>query len=186
MPVLAAAVAVVAAICLLDLLLTFGVIRRLRDHDRRLADTEPARRHRLEPGSPIGPFSATATDGQAVSTATLAPRSLVGFFSSTCEPCMEQLPRFVDFASGLPGGREQVLAVVCGSPQDAAPLATQLEPVAQVVLEEFGGELAGAFSIMAFPSMFVMDGEGTVQASGGSVDVLRSAAVAGVGVGSAR
>lgn len=182
MPVLAAAVAVFGAICLLDLLLTFGVIRRLRRHDQLLAEGGAGRRHRLEPGAPIGPFTATATDGRTVSTGALAPRSLVGFFSTTCEPCLEQLPHFVDFASGLPGGREQVLAVVCGSPQDAAQLAGRLEPVARVVLEEFGGELAGAFGIMAFPSMFVTDGEGTVQASGGNVDLLRSAAV----VGSAR
>jgi len=179
MPVLAAAVAVVAAICLLNLLLTFGVIRRLRDHDQRLAETMQSRQHRLAPGAPIGSFTATATDGQSVATAALAPQTLVGIFSSSCEPCREQLPLFVEFASGLPGGREQVLAVVCGPAQDAGPLSEQLEPVARVVIEEFGGELAEAFATMAFPSMFVTDGEGAVQSSGAAVSQLRLAAAVG-------
>jgi thiol-disulfide isomerase/thioredoxin len=182
MPVLAAAVAVVAAICLLNLLLTFGVIRRLRDHERRLAEGVQPLRHRLEPGAAIGPFTATATDGQTVSAGTLPPQTVVGFFSPGCKPCLEQLPRFIEFAADLPGGREQVLAVVCGPAEDAGPLAERLEPVARVVLEENGGELAGAFGTLAFPSVFVTDGEGTVQASGGTVDQLRLTAA----VGSAR
>ena len=179
MPVLASAVVLVGAICLLNLLLTVGVVRRLRVHDQRLAETGPAGRRRLEPGAAIGPFTATATDGHTVSAAALPPRSVVGFFSPACGPCLEQIPRFVDFASGLPGGREQVLAVVCGPAQDAAPLAGQLEPVARVVVEGTGGALAEAFATMAFPSIFVTDGEGRIRASGGTVDVLDFATVSG-------
>jgi thiol-disulfide isomerase/thioredoxin len=178
MSVLAAAVALTAAICLLNLLLTFGVVRRLREHDLRLAEGGPGRL-RLAPGSPIGPFAATATDGQPVSSAVLAPRTLVGFFSPTCPPCLEQLPLFIDFAAALPGGPEQVLAVVSGPAQDARPLAGRLEPVARVVLEESGGELAEAFAATAFPSMFVTDDEGRIRVSGGTVDSLRSAALSG-------
>lgn len=179
MPVLAAAVVLTAVICLLNLLLTFGVIRRLRDHDRRLAESGGPLRRRLDPGAQIGPFTATATDGRTVSAATLPPRSIIGFFSPTCQPCLEQMPLFADFAAGLPGGRDQALAVLCGPAQEAAPLAGQLEPVARVVLEESGGALAGAFATMAFPSIFVTDDEGRIQASGGTVDLLRAAAVSG-------
>ena len=179
MPVLAAAVAVVAAICLLNLLLMFGVIRRLREVDRRLAEAGSDRRRRLVSGSPIGSFTATATDGRAISTAALAPRTVVGFFSPACGPCLEELPRFVDFASGVSGGRDQVLAVVCGPWQDAVPLAAQLESVARVVIEETGGEVAGAFGTLAFPSIFVTDDEGKIHASGGTVDLLPYATVSG-------
>jgi hypothetical protein len=182
MSVLAALVAVTAALCLLDLLLTFGVIRRLREHERRLADIGAPPRRRLEPGSPIGPFTATTTDGALVSGATLPAGAVVAFFSPTCAPCAEQLPRFVDFAATLPGGPKQAFAVVCGDLMQADPLVAKLEPVAQVLVEDSGGPLAAAFGVFAFPTLYVVDGDGTIRANGGSVDVLR-AAVAGGEVG---
>lgn len=176
MPLLAAAVAIVAVLCLLDLLLTLGVIRRLREHERRLAEAGSAPpRRRLDPGAPVGPFSATATDGSAVSADALAPRAVVAFFSPTCAPCAEQLPRFVDLVAALPGGPGQALAVVCGDLAQAGPLVAKLEPVARVVLEEGLGPLATAFGVFAFPTLYVVDRDGAIRASGGSVDTLRDA-----------
>ena len=50
MPILIAAVVVVGGLCLLDLLLTFGVIRRLREHTSMLTGAGGGLRAGCRPG----------------------------------------------------------------------------------------------------------------------------------------
>src|SRR5258708_33673625 len=114
MAVLGSAVALVGVLCLLDLVLTFGVIRRLREHTRLLAQAGPGRPPELlDPGASIGEFEAATIEGETLSLAALKLETVVGFFSPTCKPCRELLPGFVDRAAGL--RREQVLAVILGN-----------------------------------------------------------------------
>jgi len=87
MPVLIAAVIAVGTLCLVDLLLTFGVIRRLREQTALLA--APDSRERAVIGVPEGElpggFSATTTTGEVVS-GTAGVR-VVAFFASGCAAC---------------------------------------------------------------------------------------------------
>lgn len=165
---LAAAVVVVGLLCLLNLLLTFGVIRRLREHAKRL-DTMPQ-----QMASPLGvavgeapaDFTATTTTGETVSRAGLAGPVLVGFFSPGCEPCATELPRFIEYARTMPGGAERVLAVVEGGATEASDYVDRLEPVARVVVEEHGGPVKSAFKLFAFPTIYLLGADGTVVAGG--------------------
>jgi thiol-disulfide isomerase/thioredoxin len=179
MPYLVAALVLVAALSLMNALFTFGVIRRLREHERKLADLPQdgrASELMLSEGATVADFAATTVDGEPISAELLAGRSLVGFFSPECEPCQEQLPRFVEYAADIPGGRQQVLAVLTGDEQEVAEMRQQAAEVARVVLEPHGGgPVAQAFAVAGFPAMCMLDGR-TALASGHELDQLPTAA----------
>lgn len=181
MPFLVAGVILVGALCLLDLLLTLGVVRRLREHGTQLqsllarADHAPAE-HAVPPvaGEGVGDFLSTTVDGEPVSRDLLAGETLVAFFSPSCTTCREQLPEFVEYARDLPGGRSQVLAVVAGEPDETAEMIKTLTPVARVTVEDFDGELSRAFAVDAFPAHYVVDGSGALLATAPDLSLLRT------------
>jgi hypothetical protein len=162
MPVLIAAVVVVGVLCLLDLLLTFGVIRRLREHTAMLNATSV-------PDSPIigvsvgespDPFAGVTTAGDTVTRA-----SVVAFFSTSCSICPERVPLFVDYLKKHRVPSDRVLAVVVGDPAVPAPYLPSLEGVAQVCTEPEGGELERAFKVVGFPAFALLDAQGEVTAT---------------------
>lgn len=161
-------VAVVGVICLLDLLLTFGVIRRLREHTETIstlqaASTPPGM---LAEGETAGEFEAVTTTGEVISRDTLAGNTLVGVFSPDCPACAERLPGFLRLAAAFRGGRDRVLAVIADMGGDPETYRERLEPVARVVIEPQGTGINEALRVRAFPSFGVLDGSGTVLASG--------------------
>jgi hypothetical protein len=163
MPFLLALVLGVGVLCLLDLVLTIGVIRRLRLHDEMLAGrpaTSPPAV--LPPGASIGDFSAVSIDGVYVSNWTMSEPTLVGVFSPDCPACHERLPLFADRARSFPGGRDNVLAVLVGTQEEVAAQRRALEPVALVLIEEYGTGLTEALQVNAFPSFAVVDGRKVV------------------------
>lgn len=184
MAYLGAAVAVVGMLCILDLLLTYGVIRRLRIHTEQLtAGYGGSGNPRSLPGrgSRIGDFAANTVDGRPVEPGMFARETVVGFFSPTCGPCKDMLPLFVEHAAEVLDGRSRVLAVVVSDPQEAASLVSVLEPVAQVVVEQRDGAMSGAFSVTGFPSLFVVNEDRTIVASGHTMAAVREPAAAGSG-----
>ncbi len=98
MAILIAAVVVVGGLCLLDLLLTFGVIRRLREHTRMLtAAAGPAQIVGLAVGESPEPFTAETISGDVVTGPT--GLRVIAFFSSWCSVCPERVPPFVEYVS---------------------------------------------------------------------------------------
>ncbi|MFI6456364.1 TlpA disulfide reductase family protein [Streptosporangium amethystogenes] len=191
MPFLTAAVVLVGMLCLLDLLLTFGVIRRLREHtthlekllgDSRSGDPFPAL------GERVGEFAATTTDGEPVSRDLLAGETVVAFFSPGCGPCREKVPVFVELARERALDRQQLLAVVVDETKEpvgtagtagtqpggveAKEMAEALAPVARVVLEGEEHPVATAFTVHAFPAFCLVDAEGVVRAVTSDLDQL--------------
>lgn len=182
MPVVAALAFLALAVCLLDLVLTLGVIRRLRQHTELISNLSPGGREPLgilADGESAGPFETVASTGETVSRDRLSGRTLVGAFAPHCSACEEKLPDFLDFAGTFPGGRDQVIAVVAGSEEEAATYRERLEPVARVVVEPPGtGEIGQALALNSFPAFGVLDEMGTVVGNG--VKLTRSAVTAGV------
>lgn len=155
MSIVLSVVILVGVLCLLNLLLIVGVIRRLRDHSTLLSgmgSAPPA----IEVGTEIDAFQVQTVRGEPLSRAELAEETVVAFFSPTCGPCKEELPKFTPFARNYPGGRDRVLAVVVGEPQEADDFVAQLGPVAKVVVEERGGALGNAFKTSAFPTLMTV------------------------------
>lgn len=172
MPILIAAVVVVAGLCSLDLLLTFGVIRRLREHTDMLAGTRGGKPSvtDLENGQPPGAFSAATTAGDLLRNAT--GLRVVAFFSSSCAACPEMVPPFAEYVGSHSIGQDSVLAVVAGSASEPPPYLAQLAQVAQVRIEPADGEVIRAFKVTAFPAFCVLDSDGALIASGPDPSVL--------------
>lgn len=169
---LGGAVAVVAAVTVLNLLLMLGVIRRLREHTERLAalpaDLGPPPEPILPAGERPAEFRAETVDGAEVSLGSLATPALLGFFSPRCEPCKEWIPRFVQAAGQLPQGRAQALAVVTGDTGDGAgggAEMAELRRVAQVVVEPANGPVSRAFAVRGWPALCRLGEDGAISTS---------------------
>ncbi|MEV6370141.1 redoxin domain-containing protein [Micromonospora musae] len=159
-----AAVAVVGVIACLNLLISYGIIRRLREYDTRLAAVggggglPPA-----QPlvGSRVPAFEATTIDGSAITDRDLVDGgvAVVGFFSTKCPPCREQLPRFVELVARR--GYSSAITVVIDDSDDPADRLAAVEQsrhVSMVVVEAPGGAMAGAFGADRWPTMIAIKG----------------------------
>lgn len=164
MPFLIAAVVLVGVVCALNLVLTFAVIRRLREHSAMLADQRPGGPELLAKGSRIPEIVATGLDGED------APRrpALIGFFDTECKACPAQVPHFLRLIEDAGYDRSQVLAVVSGPYDDS--YAQAMGSAATVVAEPFNGPVVTEFSVTAFPSFYLVGEDGRVRS--GAVTVL--------------
>ncbi|MEU9509538.1 hypothetical protein AB0D32_25030 [Micromonospora sp. NPDC048170] len=161
---------VVIVVCVLitafNLFLLLGVTKRLRDQSKQLAhlmSNTPMPESMIAVGSRPDPFSARTVNGEHVTEAVFASGGLVGFFSPTCPACAEWLPRFVDAAAALPGGRGEVLAVVVAETSaEGADLVAELREVAMVVVERAGGPLVTSFQVKGYPSVGRFGTDGTL------------------------
>jgi thiol-disulfide isomerase/thioredoxin len=167
---LAAAVAVLTVLVVLDLFLTIGVVRRLREHTEQLSrmQADPIGPGIVTTGDRVGEYVATTADGRTVSRADLAGGpTVVGFFSTSCPACERRIPDFVEYARSGPA---RVLAVVVGSGDLADDMSDRLSGVPGVVVREADeeGPIVRAFAVTAFPSFAVVDGDGAVLSGGAS------------------
>src|SRR5437879_2432331 len=92
-----AAIVLLAVLCLVNMMITFAVLRRLRSHEEKLATRSwrDTSRHAALLGRELPEFETTSTAGAAVSHADLVGKSrLVGIFSATCKACHEQARAF--------------------------------------------------------------------------------------------
>ncbi|BCJ33459.1 TlpA family protein [Actinocatenispora thailandica] len=177
MAYLVAAVVVFGALCLLNLVLTTAIVRRLRTLTETIGNTAAPDGGVLPAGTGIEPFAATGIDGAEITDVALrgAP-GLVGFFSVGCSPCRAQLPLFAEHARRFPGGAARVLAIVNGDPAENAALVDGLRGVASIVVEDGNVGLSRHFRVAAFPVMYALDPELTVTAGGHAVDDLPAVA----------
>lgn len=171
MPLLIVAVALVGALCVLNLLLCLGMIRRLREQTDLIdavyefvGNVPGAGAGTSGPsaGDTVAAFRATTTDGAPVGLDDLAPSSVVAFLAADCKSCREQLPHFLAWARGQ--DRRRVLAVVNAHDSDPSDLVAQLEPVARVVLEGAKPPVAGAFGVSSYPRFCVLGPDATLSA----------------------
>jgi thiol-disulfide isomerase/thioredoxin len=164
MSYLVAAVVLVGLLCMVNLLLTVGVIRRLRRQAAQAdAHADPMRGEGLVPGDRLPDFAATTTGGEPISGELLGGPALVGFFSVGCEPCEKLLPRFVEHARRT---QDAVLAVVAAEPgEPSEAYVDQLAQVARVVHETPGGPVQSAFKVTGYPTVLRISADGTVASS---------------------
>ncbi|QXE38752.1 hypothetical protein KQY30_35645 [Streptomyces sp. GMY02] len=178
MPLLVALVVLVGALCVLDLVLTVGVIKRLREHTELL--TAPPPEPAVTVGERVGEFAATTVGGSPLGPQDFAGETLVAFFSPTCKPCNEKLPDFLRYARTPVAGEQSPVAVVVGEPAQANDFASRLAPVARVVVERPGGAMGTAFKADMYPTLLKVApaDDGTLVVTDNAAALERSAAVA--------
>ncbi|MBT2500068.1 redoxin family protein [Agromyces sp. ISL-38] len=159
---------------LLNLLLTYGVVRRLREHGTRLSKVEAGGNgggaDSLGPASPapgtsVPSFEAAAVDGSVVSSATTSQgEKYMGFFSPTCAPCRERLPEFISFAQRR---SPDDVVVIIQDGDGASEMAAAATGVARVIIDDGpGGQLIESFQVDRFPTLIALqDGVVTTNTS---------------------
>jgi hypothetical protein len=161
MAILSAAVVVVGLLCLINLLLTFGVIRRLREHTEQLAGFgQDIQVTDLAAGEVLAPFAVLDTTGEQLTGP--AGLRLIAFFSAGCSACPASVPAFVDYLRENHIARDEVLAVIGSSEPEPVSYAGQLAEVAPVCVEPPGGELETAFKVRGYPAFCLLDATGAV------------------------
>jgi hypothetical protein len=165
MPVVDAAIAVVGVLCVLDMLMTFGAIRRLREHTEllRALSVPDVPVIGLAIGESPGAFSAVTAGGQPVSN--LDGYRLIAFFSTSCSICPERVAPFAHYVAQHRLAQDAVLAVVVGPVTEPPPYLDQLAEVAQVCVEGHEGELGNTFKVVGFPAFCLLDSGGVVTAT---------------------
>lgn len=159
---LVAAVVLLGVLCLVNLLLMIGILRRMR----ATSAWQPEPLFALGPGSAVGEFSVMTTTGEPVSADILT--GTVAFFSAGCAACHELLPSFLEHAREV--GRDKVLAVVGGSDEETV---RALAPVARVVVADLGGgPVARAFQNSWTPALYLVGDDHRVVAVGTRVAEL--------------
>ena len=170
MTVLNLVLVLVGLLVALNLVLTVGLIRRIRDHTQQLARlsaptvTEVA----LPAGAVVKDFSTTSIDGRQVDSHELV-QTLVGVFSPHCSACEASLPQFTERAAepaSLP-----FLAVVAARDGDADALVARMPPTATVVVEPDGGPVQQALGVTGYPAFLLLE-RGVVQVSSYDLDVV--------------
>ncbi|MEH1125615.1 TlpA family protein disulfide reductase [Micromonospora sp. CPCC 206061] len=177
MPFLVTAVVLVGLLCIVDLLLTFAVLRRLREHTEELGRLSGAGhvsmgvdRDKLM-GRELPEFSAITVDGAVVSRESLTGAvELVGIFSPGCSPCHAQAPLFVAEAARMPAGK--TLALVAGSGAEADDLVQIVKGMTDVVLAPESMTVVNGLNIGAFPTFLRLDASGAIVDAAVSVQGL--------------
>jgi thiol-disulfide isomerase/thioredoxin len=163
---LTAGLVLVGAVSVLNLVLVMGILQRLR----QTAGTPAPRGPQAPPtlvtaGNMPAPFEAVTEDGEPVSHESVAG-GLVGFFTPQCGACRERMPDFLAYAARNGFGRDRVLAVVIGKPDEVAEMQAELAPVARIVREPHGGAAVyKAFEVYGLPAYALLDRNGVVVAS---------------------
>jgi hypothetical protein len=171
---LSAAVVVVGALTVLNLILTLGVLKRLREQAEQQANTgssEPTDPI-MQPGETPDDFDVVSVDGEPVTRDGVSGLRLVAFVSPLCDMCEAQIPGLLDRAASMPGGRENVLVVVIGKGEGTAEYAEKFRDVAKVVVEPGNGQVNRAFRLGGVPAFGLLDEEARIVRSTIAIDRL--------------
>jgi peroxiredoxin len=172
MAFLAVAVLVLGVVCLANFVLLLALARRVRRQDEQLAAQARLRPlPGLKAGNLAPEFEATTVTGQTRTLSDLkAGGGVVAFLTPDCAGCLARVPELKDYAQGHPGGRANVIAVVCGPPDQGSKLAGELQEFMSVVLEPLKGPLQQAYSVSEYPLFFVIRPDGRITARGASIE----------------
>ncbi|WP_159942293.1 MULTISPECIES: hypothetical protein [unclassified Nocardiopsis] len=154
------AVVLVGALGLVNLLLSIGVVRRLRQHtelleERPSSTEEDVPASAVSVGTPVGELRATSTRGAELSFGADTDRLVVAFLSPDCSPCRKRLPLLLDYAARHPDAR--VLAVVVEEDGTEEEMVDRLEPAVPVVVQPWEGPLPRLFDIQGTPAFVTLE-----------------------------
>lgn len=110
-------------------------------------------------------FRLTSLDGEQVQLADFRGRVVfLNFWATWCEPCVREMPAFMQFATEQGADGAVVLAV-----NNTEPLETVQTWIGENAIVGFpivldsGGDVFRAYNVQALPTTYVLDAEGMVQ-----------------------
>jgi len=167
-PILVAAVVLVTALGLLNLLLLLAMLRRLRAYETRLpaAIGGDPQASLLPLGTPLPVFAGATGSGPT-------GLAVVAFLSTGCDACQTQVPKLRRYLTDHELDRDAALVVVAGEEDDPVgrQYADQLGGSATVVREPQDGPIGRAFGARVYPTFYLVNG-GVVRAAGIAVEQL--------------
>jgi peroxiredoxin len=170
MAFLAVAVAALAALVLVDLVLSAAIIRRLRETEERLDGLDAAAMPGLMVGESMPEF--VAPDGTVSRADLVGGRALVGFFAAGCRHCPAQARKLADRAGQLAASGIRLVSVVTVPEGEADELTATLQGAGPLVVESGSGTVMAAFHELATPSFLLFDVDGRLLVRGHDVDAL--------------
>jgi len=161
--VVLAVTCLVGVIGLLNLILIFGVIGRVRVLQEAV-QTGVLRDPALPaPGDAVGAFQVTTEDGKPLSEAAVGgDEALVGFFTPGCQPCTDLRAQLLRQPPALP-----FIAFVEGTSDDpeVQKLTQSLRRLGPVAVTQSGDAVMRAFKPAGFPTL-IRTAKGSVAAAG--------------------
>jgi thiol-disulfide isomerase/thioredoxin len=154
---------VAGAIGLLNVILTLGLVGRVRLLQEVVQEGTFPDPDLPKPGEPVGSFAVTASDGKPLSSQDLqGDATLVGFFTSGCKPCADLRTELVRTPPGLP-----FIAFVVGDDDDpeADEIVQTLSRLGSVARTQPDDAVTRAFRPSGFPTLIRTE-RGAVAASG--------------------
>ncbi|WP_053736634.1 hypothetical protein [Nocardia sp. NRRL S-836] len=166
--VLTAAVAVCVTLTVLNLVLLFAVIRKLRDQPQQPEFVPQT----LTPGSAVRRFEAKTTTGATITEESLTSM-VVAFVSPSCAPCRDLV---ASIRQTVPRLGEPLLLVVVEELDDATRAAVAGVDGVTVVADTESNALTSAFGVSSFPTVARLDGRLVVSSGSKLTDVLEPVA----------
>ncbi|MGQ4267056.1 TlpA family protein disulfide reductase [Nocardiopsis changdeensis] len=172
MGILIAAVVLLTALTLFNLVLTLAIVRRLR-----ATEAAPGRAASRAPdldevpvGAPVPDFTTRSVAGTPVSAAEQrGDHAVYAFFDTGCGVCEHQLRPLVDFARRAGLSPEQVVVFIADERGEAERYTSVVAEHTTVVLQAVDEVAEQVFGLRGVPAFVLADAEGTVVRS--SVEV---------------
>ena len=170
---LVAIVVLLAVLVVANMLLTWGMIRRLRAlQEQAAAGGHPSPENGLHPGDPAPAFTALTPAGDTVTRdEVLRGETVLVFMSPHCEACEEHLPTVREL--GRVVGGPATLAVVDGTREESGHLLEGLQGDVPVLFAPRGEtDLLERYQVVAYPSSYVVGVDGRITGSHLDLDAL--------------
>ena len=158
--------AVLWLIVLVNLVLTFALIRKVNASNAR-TDTA-SRVGGLEPGSEAPDFTVQTLTGETVTRATYAGRSVAFLFvSAQCQPCRTLLPEIVPLASGAAHAGVDLVLVSRSDQEATRGFIEEMQIHLPVLIAPYDSNpFLKDYQARATPSYCLINEKGKVQSAG--------------------
>lgn len=170
---LVASVVLLAVLVVANMLLTWGMMRRLRALQEQVAEGAlPAPANGLHPGDPAPDFSALTPAGDTVTRdEVVRGETVLVFMSPHCEACETHLPTVRQLGRAATG--PAAVAVIDGTREESGHLLDGLQGDVPVLFAPRGTtDLLERYQVFTYPSSYVVGADGRITGSHLDLDEL--------------